>query len=384
MTCEICKNEVTTLSVGKSPISGYTCHTIRESLDQPSFEMNLFVCPSCSMVKYQWFDDAGKVLDRLYSGHFATYYYTKKMSEYMDWFVSTLCARYNLNQDSSILELGCNSGRMLKMFKEKINCRTLGVEPSKTFSSAWKEQNIEVINDYFGGSVAAEICDQKFDLIYFRHVFEHIPEPASFFKHVASLGSEDTIVVIEVPYLLSVINNKRIENISYSHLNYFTIQSISKIAQKYNFGIIDYQLVETDGGSIVLHLQKNMVTSADIIDNVTVSDVTELISHISKAKEQLLSSISKFGKEEVVGYGAGAKGQHLLHLLELEDHISYVIDDTPELEGKYIPGTSVEIRSPSQVDKNVVKAVINLIPTHAEAIKEKLEGQYEFIDPVND
>ncbi len=383
MICKVCENEVDILNVGKSPISGYTCDTINESLAQPSFAMNLLICPNCSMVTYQWFDDAGAVLDRLYSGHFATYYYTKKMSEYMDWFVSTLSTRYKLNQNSSILELGCNSGRMLRMFKEKVKCKVLGVEPSKTFRSAWEEQSIEVINDYFGESVAAKIKDENFDLIYFRHVFEHIPSPVSFFKYVASLGSRNTTIVIEVPYLLSVINNKRIENISYSHLNYFTIQSISKIAEKYNFGIIDYQLVETDGGSIILHLQRDITTSLDIIDKITISDVSELVSHISKAKEQLLFSIEKFSKEEIIGYGAGAKGQHLLHLLELEDHISYVIDDTPELEGQYIPGTSIEIKSPDQVDKNIVKAVINLIPTHAEAIKEKLADQYEFIDPIN-
>jgi len=383
MSCEICKSDVKILTVGKSPISGYTCKTIDESLSQPSFEMNLLACPNCSMVKYQWFDEAEAILDRLYSGHFATYYFTKKMSEYMNSFIDSLSSKYNLNKDSSILELGCNSGRMLNMFREKINCTTLGVEPSKTFNSTWKDMNIEVINDYFGESVAETLKDKNFDLIYFRHVFEHIPDPVSFIKSVASVASNDSIVVIEVPYLASVINNKRIENISYSHLNYFTIQSIDAIATKYNFGIIDFQLVETDGGSIVVHLQKNKTTNPDIIDNITISNVSELVSHISNAKDLMLSNLGKYDKQEVIGYGAGAKGQHLLHILGLEEYVSYVIDDTPELKGSYIPGTSVEIKSLDQVDRNVVKAVINLIPTHAEAIKEKLAGQFEFIDPIN-
>ena len=117
MTCIVCKNETESINVGNSPISGYTCSSLSESQSQPSFDMNLLVCSNCSMVTYQWFDEASEVLDRLYSGHFATYYFTQKMSEYMSSFVKNLTTKYSLNKDSNILELGCNSGRMLNMFR---------------------------------------------------------------------------------------------------------------------------------------------------------------------------------------------------------------------------------------------------------------------------
>ena len=382
--CQVCGDKARTINVGRYPIAGYSCDSIEESLSQPHIEMNLMTCTSCGMVKYQWFDAAEEILDRLYSGHFSTYYFTEKMSTYMNWFVDDLNTRFKLKSSSSILELGCNSGRMLKMFREKVGCHVLGVEPSKTFRPLWEQWSLEVINDYFGARLSEQLKDKKFDVIFFRHVFEHIPSPASFFESVAALMDNQTNIVIEVPYLKSVIEKQRVENISYSHLNYFTIQSINEIAKKYKIGIIDYQLVETDGGSIILYLQKNKITPDDIIDNISHADVEGLIESISTIKNRLNNAIKNYQKNEIIGYGAGAKGQHLLHLLELDDRIDYVIDDTPELEGKYIPGTTVKIRSPDHIDKTAIKAVINLIPTHAEAIREKISNHYDFIDPINE
>lgn len=382
--CPVCGGEVTKLMVGKSPVAGYTCKSKEESILQPLIEMNLQVCKFCSMTQYEWFEDATEVLDKLYSGHFATYHFTEAMSQYMNWFVDLLSEKYQLDKKSNILEIGCNSGRMLSMFKNKLECAVVGVEPSTTFESEWQRYDLEVINGYFGAPIARELASQNFDLIYFRHVYEHIPSPVSFFGDVASLAGRDTAIVVEVPYLKNVIKNRRIENISYSHLNYYTIKSMAKIAEKFNFGIAEFDLVNTDGGSIIFYLRNGIETDPRMLDDVTALDLDNLLEYLSKAKEAVVSQISQYSKDEVIGYGAGAKGQHLIHMLDLEDSLSFVVDDTPELVGRYIPGTSIPIKSPSDIDLDTVKCVVNLVPTHAEAIKSKVNERFHFIDPVND
>ncbi len=383
MNCDICGTSLIEIEVGKSPISGYFCDSESESLGQPEIEMVLLGCSSCKMVKYQWDEAAGAVLDRLYSGHFATYHFTQGMSDYMHWFVQNLVERYKLGGASSVLEIGCNSGRLLALFREQTGSTVLGVEPSGTFEDVWRQQGVEVINGYFGSELAKTLSDRTFDVIFFRHVFEHIPDPVAFFGSVAEICDDHTRVVIEVPYLLSVIDRKRIENISYSHLNYFSIKSINEIAKKFGLGITDFELVETDGGSIILHLQKGHTTAGEIVDDVSLQDVEQLVGNITDIKNELTNRLDQYDKQEVIGYGAGAKGQHLVHMLQLEGKVDYLIDDTPELDGKFVPGTTLEIRSPSRIDSSRVQAVVNLIPTHAQAIKEKVADRFEFIDPIN-
>lgn len=333
------------------------------------------------MTNYAWVDGAGEILDRLYSGHFATYHFTEKLSDYMVWFAESLIRECSLTPESRILEIGCNSGRLLALFRELSGCSVAGVEPSKTFRAEWERQGLEVMNDYFSPATAEPLKKSEYDLIYFRHVFEHIPDPAPFIEAVSGLAGPKTRVVIEVPYLPTVIKRSRIENIGYSHLNYYCLQSIESLANRYGLTIFDHSLVETDGGSVVAHLKKGAPETTRT-DSASVEEVSQFVDRIGAIRQQLQQELAEFPQGTVVGYGAGAKGQHLVHMLQLGNKISYIVDDTPELEHKLVPGTGLEIRSPASIGGEI-QAVVNLVPTHAEAIREKVASQYKFIDPIN-
>ena len=144
-----------------------------------------------------------------------------------------------------------------------------------------------------------------------------------------------------------------------------------------------YELVETDGGSIVFHIQKGIKTDIEKFDYISETEIKEFISNIEIMKEKLQFIISQYSIDEVVGYGAGAKGQQLIHFLELDKYISVVVDDTLQYENKYIPGTRVQIKLPNYLNKKKVKAVINLAPTHSEVIKSKVEDRLDFINIIN-
>ncbi|MBI2274148.1 MAG: methyltransferase domain-containing protein [Bacteroidetes bacterium] len=382
MKCIVCSEPITKIHIAETPISGYRCATEDESLAQPSFELAFRFCNSCNMINYSMQEGADKLLDKLYSEHVSTYYYTKQLSEYMTNFVDGLSNQYNINSSSTVLEIGCNSGRLLTMFREKTGCSILGIEPSKTFSEEWSNENIEVINDYFSANLFPQIKNRKIDLVVIRHVYEHIPDPVAFFKDLSEICTNETTIIIEVPYFVTVLKRKRIENVSYSHLNYFTIRSISEIAKMYGFGVSKYELVETDGGAIVYHITKGVTTNPSILDSVSQSDIEEFVDYIETAKGKIQHLLSKYTKEEVVGYGAGSKGPHLVYILGLKDYINLVVDDTPGYAGMYLPGTSVQICSADVLKNKNVKAVVNLAPTHSEAIQAKTPANLEFIEVI--
>ena len=382
MNCSICSNKLDEIFVAKSPISGYRCDSLKESQLQPSFDLIFQYCKSCKMINYKYHPEAGQVLDRLYIGHTATYYFTPQINEYMNSFVDSIINEYGISSYSNVLEIGCNSGRMLTLFKGKTGCNIYGVEPSKTFKKLWESENINVINDYFNRIVANKLSDKKYDIIFFRHVFEHIQDPLGFFGDIASICSSKTIIIIEVPCFTTVVNKKRIDNISYSHLNYFTNYSINKIVEKFGMGIKKSYKVETDGGSMVLHIQRDIKTDLNQLDFIEKIEIKKLINSIKKQKKNIKNKISKYKINEIVGYGAGAKGQHLIHVLELQNSINIVLDDTPGYENKYIPGTSIIIKHPDLLKTGKFKAVINLAPTHSEAIKANVPSNIEYIEII--
>ena len=384
MGCAICGANVQELKVGKAPVSGYYCESVEESLNQPQIPLVFQVCSTCQLVKYRWVDDAIPILDKLYSSHFATYHYTNELTSYMDWFIKYLSDECSLTGDSQVLEIGCNSGRLLHLFKEALGCQVVGVEPSKNFRPIWRELGLEVHNDYFGPNILERLKPCNFNLIFFRHVFEHIPDLVGFFKSVTELAMEETVIAIEVPYLPTVISKNRIENISYSHLNYFSARSLAYLAEIFGFGIYKFELVETDGGSIIALLKKGHKTSQSILDDLSLNDLQKFIDRISFIRARMKDCLLNYEKPKIVGYGAGAKGQFLVHMLNLEDKLSFVVDDTTGLQGKFIPGTKLKIENPSQIETCGVEVVINLCPTHSQAIRDKVDSRYYFIDPINE
>ena len=258
-----------------------------------------------------------------------------------------------------------------------------GIEPSGKFEKIWKARNIKIINDFFTDNIIGKFSKIDFRIIVFRHVFEHILDPKHFFSIVHKLSNENSIIIIEVPYLDTIIKNKRYENISYSHLNYFSLRPLKNLANQFGYNLIHFEKADTDGGSIVVHLSRQD-KEIDITHNAgfSLNDLTFFINNIRQAKNIIHQKLNSFSKSEIIAYGAGAKGPHLLYLFELQKYISAVIDDNLSFKNNYIAGSDVIIKSPEHLKDHAIKAVVNFAPTHRELIKSKVDPKLKFIDLI--
>ena len=302
MNCKICNTKKIDIPFFESPISGYVCSTLNKSMSQSKFKHDFEFCPNCTMLTYKYHEKAELILDKLYSDHTTTFYNTPEHNKYLKNFVLNTISSYDLNKKSNVLEIGCNSGFTLSIFKDLSNCNVKGIEPSKTFTKSWKKQNLDIINNYFDDKVSKNLSSEKFDIVILRHVFEHINDYIGFIKNIANICSDSTVLLIEVPYLKRVILKKRIENISYSHRNYFTVRSMSELLKKHNLGIIKFDEVDEDGGSILFHIKKNKNQNNLDIDNIDLTDVQTLIKSVAHKKNELISKFKKYSINEIVGY----------------------------------------------------------------------------------
>ena len=64
--------------------------------------------------------------------------------------------------------------------------------------------------------------------------------------------------------------------------------------------------------------------------------------------------------------------------------IMYIVDDTPEKQGMYSPGTGIPIVSAEELKTNPVDYLLILAPNFTKEIKKRLEGIYngKYIIPV--
>ena len=84
----------------------------------------------------------------------------------------SITERLSLNSNKSVVEIACNDGYLLKNFVEAgIPC--LGIEPTASTAAAAQNQNIPVLQDFFGQTLGRRLASEgkKADLIIGNNVY---------------------------------------------------------------------------------------------------------------------------------------------------------------------------------------------------------------------
>jgi hypothetical protein len=329
----------------------------------------------------------------MYSQHSATIRSSEQYNAYYEQFTDNVIGGFSDSGmvQPKVLEIGCNDGLLLWILGRKFQSRLIGVEPSDQFHDVWADRFIDGVNSFFGAALALEMSKKygHVDVIIARHVLEHIANPHDFFKGLEILSSESTVLYVEVPYLLSILTDFRYENVSYSHLVHYSVTSMHELCRLYGFAIRDYELVDVDGGSIVFEIRRFGASDdggAGIPDSEKSIGVLfeRYFDSFTSRREEFGRILSSFDGREIVGFGAGAKGQFLVHIYGLDRYLDKIFDETPGHAGQYVPGTDLQICKPSFDDCVDGTVFVNLAPTHARHIRAKVPSRFLMLDPVND
>lgn len=148
-------------------------------------------------------------------------------------------------KNNSCLEIGCAEG----WFLDELNSRKanyIGIEPSEVSNIA-KNAGHKVLVGYFPDILKNE---DKFDLIVFNDVFEHLPDPIKTIKDCENRLTEGGLLVINLPnsngvfYKISELLSKlgisamfkRLWQYGFSspHLTYFNEKNLENFTRRYS------------------------------------------------------------------------------------------------------------------------------------------------------
>jgi cyclopropane fatty-acyl-phospholipid synthase-like methyltransferase len=88
------------------------------------------------------------------------------------------------------LDIGCSTGKLLALLKDRYGCETVGVEMNKVFR---KQATADVVVEDL------EEVEGKFDLITLIHVLEHCTRPLEMLAKISELLEDGGYLVVEVP-----------------------------------------------------------------------------------------------------------------------------------------------------------------------------------------
>ncbi len=397
-TCRICRGERlnTFLSFGSMPLVNNFLREEQLGTPEHRFPLDVCFCDNCGLVQL------GYVVDPEIM--FKNYAYLTGASEPLLAHFAALAAeitqRFDVPVGSLVVDVGSNDGTLLQSF-QKLGMRVLGVEPAVNISKLAVSRGIETTNDFFSSHVAETISAElgRAKVITAANVLAHVNDPEDFLSGVTSLLDEDGIFVIEVPYLVDLLEKREFDTIYHEHLSYFALRPLMSLFAKFGLGIVRVERISVHGGSLRLYVQKSAHSISPNVSELlkleeraklaaleTYQKFAEDVSQIKEELRSLLQSLKARGAR-IVGYGAPAKGNLLLNYCQIgTDILDYIIDTTPFKQGRYTPGTRVPIFPESRFHNAPTDYALLLAWNYTDAIlqKEKAYRQAggKFIVPI--
>ena len=222
MKCHLCENKnlKSIFSLGRQPLANKYPENHNEINSEKLYEMNIMFCEEC--VSCNLPIDVDRTI------FFSDYYYLSSVNkELVDHFNELA---NTLKNKKFVLDIGSNDGILLKPLK-KLNINCVGVEPSENVGKIANSLGLTTIISFFNKQCSDNIVSKfgKPDCVVASSVFTHLENPNIFIKDLKKILSNDGVLIIEVEYLLNIINKMQFERFYFDRPNYYSITSIFQI-----------------------------------------------------------------------------------------------------------------------------------------------------------
>lgn len=384
--CRIChgKRLHPFLSFGSMPLANGFLREEQLNMPEHCFPIDVCFCSNCGLVQL------GYVVDPEIM--FRDYVYLTGASEPLKTHFTKLAEEtiqmFSVPRGSLVVDIGSNDGTLLHSFK-KLGMTVLGVEPAVNISKLAIQHGIETRNDFFSEEVARIINTDfgRAKVITATNVLAHVNYLDDFIIGVTHLLADDGIFVIEVPYLVDLLDRMEFDTIYHEHLSYFAIRPLVSVLTKFGLNIIMVKRINVHGGSIRLYIQKpafslppSVLELLELEEELRLNSLdtyqkfAERVSQIKESLRSLLTSLKASGVS-IVGYGAPAKGNVLLNYCKIgTDILNYTIDTTPFKQGLYTPGMHIPVFPESHFYDITADYALLLAWNYADAIIQKEEA----------
>lgn len=390
MKCRHCASELELplVDLGSAPPSN--AYLTGPALKAPEkwFPLRVLVCQQCWLVQTEDFADATELFDDDYA-YFSGF--SSSWLAHCERYAADMVDALGLDADSHVVEVAANDGCLLQNFAAR-GIRCTGIEPTASTAAAARARGIDVVQAFFGTSLANDLCRQgkQADLMAANNVLAHVPDINDFVAGFTRLLKPGGVATFEFPHLLNLVAGNQFDTIYHEHFSYLSFTATTTILASAGLDVFDVQSLPTHGGSLRVFAQRmdtgRRLRAAAVQDMLRVehdAGVTTAAyyagfqARVEKVKDDLVSFLiaAKQRGELVVGYGAAAKGNTLLNFAGIRpDLLPFVFDKNPSKQGKYLPGCRIPVLPDNEL-RALRPHYILLLPWN---LREELAGQLAY------
>ena len=282
------------------------------------------------------------------------------MVEHLNQKIKKLEDKVQLKTNDLVIDIGSNDATTLKAYKDS-EINKVGIDPTGKKFKRFYNKDISLISDFFPTPKLQELFpSRKAKIITSIAMFYDLEDPTLFVEAIANNLDLNGIWHFEQSYLPIMLEKNSYDTVCHEHLEYYTIESIILILEKYDLKIIDIELNSINGGSFALSVthkdckeyEPNENYINKLLDKEKSLELSNLLifrefeKNVVKHKKdlkKLINNINNDGKK-VLGYGASTKGNVLLQYCGItKQDIPFIAEVNEDKFGAYTPGSLIPI-----------------------------------------
>lgn len=356
------------LNLNDQPLANSYTNNINEK--ENKYELKVKTCYKCTHLQLSVAVDPKKIYKK-YDYLSGT---TKTYLAYMNSFYSFCIKNLDKIKNKNILDIGCNDGSQLDVFKKK-KFKTYGVDPAKNIYKISSKKH-KIYCSFFNKKVVNKI-KQKFDLIILQNSFAHNPNPLKLLLLIKKLMHKNSTLIIQTSQA-DMCKNNEFDTVYHEHINFFNIKSMYHLTNRAGLNLYDVQKKPIHGTSYLFVIKKkeNLIKINKLIKKenyLNYEFYKRWANNCIRIVNSIKSKIKKISKNKVIiGYGAAAKANTFLNFSRIK--LSCIIDDNKLKQNKYCPGNKIQIKSADYLKsfkENII--IVPLAWNFAKEIKKRVK-----------
>jgi SAM-dependent methyltransferase len=349
------------LDLGNTPLANSLLDEDKLTQPERQYPLHVYLCEQCYLVQLS--DDVPP--EEIFRDYLYFSSYSDTWLAHVKDFTSLAIERFDISQDSLVVEIASNDGYLLQYFLQA-GVPVLGIEPARNVAQVAQESGINTLTEFFNAGLARRLVDEGkvANLLVANNVLAHVPDLNDFIAGLKIVLHPQGVLSIEFPHLLNLLKQRQFDTIYHEHYSYFSLIAISAVLRKHGLEIFDCSELATHGGSLriyVCHEEADRPVGSKVAEILahemdygirepeTYLEFARQVANIRQELRDFLNSCKQQG-QTVAAYGAAAKGNTLLNYCAVgSDLISFVADRSPHKQGKYLPGSHIPVCEPQRI-----------------------------------
>jgi SAM-dependent methyltransferase len=345
------------LDLGTAPPSN--SYVAAEALSKPELWYPLVIrtCSQCLLVQTEDFASRETFFSDSYA-YFSSFS-TSWVNHAKDY-VDRMVEHFSLDASARVVEIAANDGYLLQFAKAR-GMQCLGVEPTASTAAAARDKGIEIVEEFFGVSLADELAAKgwRADLMAANNVLAHVPDINDFVQGFARLLAPEGVATFEFPHLLNMVAESQFDTAYHEHYSYLSLTAVHRIFKANGLAVFDVETTPWHGGSLRVFAARADAQSRPVQASVASILKTEekagllekrfyadFQAQALRVRNDFVTYLIECERKglKVAAYGAAAKGNTLLNFAGVKpDLLAFVVDKNPAKQGLYMPGSRIPV-----------------------------------------